>query len=208
MSSSTNGKPHPMRRQYYVNKAYQGRFIALLIALAVTAAAAAGVTVYRTAGAAIEDLMYRSHMPKGDLWQFILPPVFKTNLAIMALCFLAAALMVALMLRKTNRSLRAIEEDMRALGTRDIRHDGTAKPLGIDVHALVGESIARKTAFLKHAANDLLRIAAQGQEQVHLETPAVTPPVEDQIEDIIERIEAGCAQFQGSPVSDSEQQAP
>lgn len=121
MSNTPIGeKPHPLRRQYMVNKRYQGSFIALICGMAIVVAVLASSITYLRVKDALAEVMYRSHLPTGDTWEIIAPAVIQTNVALAAIALVVAIAAVALALGHGSRLIRAIEAELNAIDASEI----------------------------------------------------------------------------------------
>lgn len=111
-TSQVAGKPHPLRRQYVVNRRYQGRFTLALLATVLGAGLLTFAVVYPTMKAAVAQAMYRIHLPTSAIWEMIRTPLLWTNLGLAVLSLLIAGGVVVLLVRRSSKLLAAIEGEV------------------------------------------------------------------------------------------------
>ncbi|NIA12673.1 MAG: hypothetical protein GWP08_01240 [Nitrospiraceae bacterium] len=186
MDITHDAKPHPMRRQYLVNRPYQGAFAALLGGLGVAVGLISGLAVYRTVEDAILELMYRSHLPPGAIWTSLWPVIIRTNAWLALGSILLAAIAVTFVLWRAARMLRGIEGELRNLETGAV---GPSHRGGL--HTLTGaqqvaEGLSLRLAPFRRAAEELEAVAKTGD----------VPQLSSALERAIHQVETGIGSFQ------------
>ena len=186
-------KPRLFRRQHLVNRRYQGGFIALLCALTAFVAGVAGWRVYAGVHNALTAAMYRSHLPTGDVWQIIRPPLIWTNLYLAGGSFLLAVVTVTIILRKSSLLIRAIERETDAIDAEDAAPGLATEPLWeekADKKARAG--LSERLRPFSEAANRLETIA--GHWEVAL--PKDAQAMAEELDGAIKLVEEGNRGFQ------------
>jgi hypothetical protein len=189
-------KPHPLRRQYFVNKRYQGRFIVLLCCLAAVVGGAAAGVVYGVVGAVLSDAMYRMQLPTGEVWKLIRQPLMLANLPLAGVSFLIAAAAVSLIVHRSGRALRAIESEIRAVdGSGVAQPEAEAEPLWHGIAGLASESLRVRMGSFVDAADRLDQAAGQWEQVMQSGVVPETSPLMDELDNAIEMVERSSLAF-------------
>lgn len=197
MEASDSRRPHPARRQYLINRRYQGRFMAAFFGLAALVAVGAAWVVYRTTEGVLSEAMYRSHMPTGQPWQLIWPALVRTNLLLAGSSFLLAVLAVFLIARRSTRALRGIEAEVRAIDSPNKVHPGgTESSLSLDVYGLALDGLREQFRPFIEAADRLDDAAMQGEQTLAKGGPVDTSRLTSEVECAMKTIEENCRRFQ------------
>ncbi len=91
-----SGKRPWRRRNYFIKKGFQSRFVARFLILGAAGFAAAGYFSYRSVGRRAEDVFYMSHIRVASTSDLVVPALLKVNFWIILLV-LAAVPAVALL---------------------------------------------------------------------------------------------------------------
>lgn len=169
LKDSQETKPfRPARRQYFVNPRFQGRFIEILCVLALVIAVVSALAVFRTVKGVLLDVMYRSHLPGGTLWQLIWPSLVQTNLMLATISFLLSALVISHVCRRAEKSLRAVEEEVCSLDSAPHYASAldTLEPRLRDAGRLVSKSLQKRMQAFVDAADTLQTAAARWEKMV------------------------------------------
>ena len=171
--------------------------MAALCAVAVAVAAGGALLVYYVTEQAITTAMYRSHMSANVLWQFIRIPLFWTNLFLTSISIILAVTAVYVILKRSIRALRIIEESLHSFeAPMDPGSAHKKNALGIDVSTWHAENVCDQLGTFGAIADDLERAIAWNEEsapaepqlRIDLLTPAIKKAADE-----IDRI---CGAFQ------------
>lgn len=103
------------RRQIYVNRPFQSRFIALFAGIAATGLAASGTVLYYILRSRIEDSLFRSHLAVTTTGEMLLPSLLAVNGAAVVLILLAGALAAVLISRRVFGPLATVVDGVAGL---------------------------------------------------------------------------------------------
>lgn len=103
------------RRQIYVNRPFQSRFIALFGGIAAAGLAVSGTVLYYLLRARIEDSLFRSHLDVTTTGQMLLPPLLAVNGAAVVLILLAGALAAVIISRRIFGPLATVADRVAGL---------------------------------------------------------------------------------------------
>ncbi len=195
-SAMASKPPSPFRRQYLVNKRYQGRFIALLCGLTVLFATVAGTAVYVILKGVLSEAMYRMHLPTGELWLMIREPLLRANLWLGGAAILVACGVVALVIWRARRALRAVEGEIRAIGIAGGIARPAAEPLWTGVAQAATEGVRERMQPLRDAAGELEGIAERCGQSKEAGVPPAAAELAEELDAVIARIEEGSGGFQ------------
>ncbi len=92
-----SGRRHYRRRNYFIKKDFQSRFVASFLVLGAAGFAAAGFFVYRSVSRRAEDLFYMSHIRVTSTSALVVPALLKVNFWIMLLVLAAVTAAVLIM---------------------------------------------------------------------------------------------------------------
>jgi hypothetical protein len=186
-------KPHPLRRQYIVNRTYQGRFVASLCCITAIVGIVAGCAVHTSVKNALEDAMYRMHLPTNAVWTIIRTPLVKTNVILASVSIILAVVAVMIVTRTSSRALRAIEREVQAIDTPHARKPAIARTSlwqGVPESAPAG--LRDRMRPFGRAADELEEAA---QDWAGRKTIAVAECVQ-LLDKAIAEIEQGCEAFE------------
>ncbi len=112
---SAPGAAARRRRQIYVNRPFQSRFIGLFSGIAAAGLAASGTVLYYLLRSRIEDSLFRSHLAVTTTGEMLLPPLLAVNGAAVVLILLAGALAAVLISRRIFRPLASVVDGVAGL---------------------------------------------------------------------------------------------
>lgn len=93
------------RRRYFVQRKFQGRFIATFGALALVAAAAAAAATSIAVDGALSDAMFRAHISQRSTGQIVLPVLLKVNGLVAAVASIGSIVAAVLVFRSAAAGL-------------------------------------------------------------------------------------------------------
>ena len=196
MAEPVGQKPHPLRRQYIVNKGYQWRFIALLCGVALIIGIVAAGAVYTVVDGVLEEAMYRIHLPTGELWKMIQGPLLRVKFMLAGGSLVLAVLAVAFVMHRAEKALKAIENETRALdASRSAPTDHAAEALWHDVSGPAAEGLRKLFHPFVDAADDLDRLAAGLEEAMNSDAAPDGSALAGQVAGVIEGVEEGSRAF-------------
>ncbi|MFW6108201.1 MAG: hypothetical protein ACOC8D_00155 [bacterium] len=141
------------RRRYFVQRGFQGRFIAIFVALVVAggvaAAAASGVLVHR----ALTATLFRAHIAERSTGEIVLPWLVRVNGLCVAVTLAVAAAVGFALFRRQARAVDALCTRLaawrEALQAGGVPADGP--PLGTEWAAAVDRALGEADATLRAA---------------------------------------------------------
>ncbi len=192
-----SGKPHPLRRQYFVNKSYQTRFILSMSGLALVVGAVTATTVYFVVKSALSEAMYRSHLPTGEIWHMIRTPLLWSNVALSGIFFLLAILAVLVLIAWSARALLAIEKEIRNIDTyNSAAYSGASKPLWNGVATKASEDVKRRLQPFEEAAEKLIYRADQLRKPAGATEPMDSSMLAADLDAVLKLIDEGIEAFE------------
>lgn len=103
------------RRQIYVNRPFQSRFIALFAGIAAAGLAASGTVLYYLLRARIEDSLFRSHLVVTTTGDLLLRPLLAVNGTAVVLILLAGAIAAVVISRRIFGPLASVVDGVARL---------------------------------------------------------------------------------------------
>lgn len=103
------------RRNYLINKRYQGRFIGLFMAVCITGVAVTTATMLYYIHVGLESKLYRTHIDISSTGDVVLPVALQVNLAFFLLGVFVIALLSMHYDRKADRMALGMVEGLRKL---------------------------------------------------------------------------------------------
>ncbi len=94
-----------LRRRFFVQRRFQGRFIAIFCVLALLAAAVAAAATGMAVDAALKEAMFRAHFSERSTGEIVLPVLLKLNALVAAAATLVSVLVAALIFRRSATRL-------------------------------------------------------------------------------------------------------
>jgi methyl-accepting chemotaxis protein len=88
------------RRNFFINKNFQTRFILKFLGIVAVASAASGWLMYSLVNKDVEDVFYSSHIHISTTGQLLLPAMLKVNAGVLAFTLLAVALLTLFITHK------------------------------------------------------------------------------------------------------------
>jgi len=104
------------RRKYFINKRYQGRFIAVFVGVPAVGIAVAIAAMSHYINAAIEDNMFRSHIRAASTGEIILPVAVKVGLVLFVLGVFVIGMLALYYSMKAGRVVEGMLNAVRRLG--------------------------------------------------------------------------------------------
>ena len=93
------------RRRFFVQRRFQGRFIAIFGLLTLAAAAAAALATSIAVDRALSEAMFRAHISERSTGEIVLPALLKTNARVTAATILGGIVAAALVFRRSATHL-------------------------------------------------------------------------------------------------------
>jgi methyl-accepting chemotaxis protein len=119
-----NGARRPdRRRQFFINREFQGRFALCFLVLGLFIAFAAGGAIWHLSSQGLERHIFRSHVTVAGPWEIVFPILVRSLLvsACVLLLFTLAAVRAAF--RKITEALAPLDEAMNRIGAGDLTTD-------------------------------------------------------------------------------------
>ncbi|MGA2193162.1 MAG: methyl-accepting chemotaxis protein [Nitrospirota bacterium] len=124
------------RRNYFIKKGFQARFILKFLAVMVAGIGLSGIIVHRRISARLEDLFYSSHIRVKTTAEIILPELLKIDSLTFVLVLAAVAAMTVLLTHRIAGPLFRFERNLARIASGDfnvsfkLRGDDELKTLG------------------------------------------------------------------------------
>src|SRR3990170_8342503 len=88
------------RRNYFIKKAFQARFVMRFLAVVLTGSALSGYLLYSFTGREVQDAFYSGHIKLSRTGEIILPSLLKVNSGVLALVLLTVIVVVLVISNK------------------------------------------------------------------------------------------------------------
>lgn len=119
MDPAKRDKVRFRRRNYFIKKGFQARFMVRFLGLVITASAISGYIMYLLINKDVEDVFYSSHINLSSSGQ-LLPTLVKVNAWILAVVLLAAAATILLLARKVEGPIGRLGKTAERIAAGDL----------------------------------------------------------------------------------------
>jgi len=111
------------RRNFFIKKEFQARFIGRFLGILTVGCAISGYLMYILVNRDIEDAFYKTHLQLSSTGQLFLPSMIKANLGILALVVVAVAVVTLLISHKIAGPLLRLGRSTEKIAKRDFSGD-------------------------------------------------------------------------------------
>jgi len=152
------------RRNYFIKKAFQARFVMRFLAVVLTGSALSGYLLYSFTGREVQDAFYSGHIKLSRTGEIILPSLLKVNSGVLALVLLTVVVVVLVISNKVAGPLYRIGKSTEKIGTGDfsgdfrLRADDELKSLALSLEAMQNE-LREQFIDLKKESSDIERLS-------------------------------------------------
>lgn len=108
------------RRNYFIKKGFQGRFILKFLGVVTFGSAMSGYVMYLLVDKDVEDAFYSSHIKLSTTGQLLLPTLLKVNFGVLVLVLLAVAAITLSISHKVAGPLHRLGRDAERIGRGDL----------------------------------------------------------------------------------------
>ncbi len=115
-----SGQRRCRRRNYFIKKGFQSRFVARFLALGAAGFAAAGYFVYRSVSRKAEDLFYMSHIRVTSTSALVIPALLKVNFWVMLLVLAAVVAAVLIISQRLTGPIFRLGKAVERIGSGDL----------------------------------------------------------------------------------------
>lgn len=118
------------RRRFFVQRRFQGRFIAIFCALALLAAVVAAAATGIAVDAVLKEAMFRAHISERSTGEIVLPVLLNVNVLVSAVATLVSVLVAAVVFRRSAAHLGHLCERLAEWEARlgELRDGGSDPP--------------------------------------------------------------------------------
>ncbi|MBI5190726.1 MAG: hypothetical protein HZA22_08630 [Nitrospirae bacterium] len=154
------------RRNYLINRKYQGRFIGLYMAVYILGMAAAAATMVYYVYSGLESRLYRTHLDISSTGDVMLPVALQVNLAFFILSVCMIGYLSMRYSRKADRMARDMASGMRKLrdGHLDFRMELGNEDEFPGLERTMNEMIEANRARLADVARAVAKAEAAARE--------------------------------------------
>jgi methyl-accepting chemotaxis protein len=145
------------RRNYFIKKGFQTRFMVRFLGLLITASAISGYIMYLLINKDVEDVFYSSHINLTSTGQLLLPTLVKVNAWILAVVLVAAAGIIFLVSRNVEGPLARLGKTAGRVGRGDL--SGNFRLRDRDELKSLAESFDGMSGQLRERFNELRKQA-------------------------------------------------
>jgi len=152
------------RRNYFINKEFQARFIIKFLSVTLIGSAISGYVMFLMVERDVEHTFYSSHIRLGTTGQLLLPTLLKVNFGVLAAVLLAVAIITLLITHKVAGPLyrlgRSAEKiaDGDLTGSFNLRTNDELKGLARSLDTM-NSRLKERFSELKAQAEDIDRAA-------------------------------------------------
>ncbi|MGC2423534.1 MAG: HAMP domain-containing protein [Nitrospirota bacterium] len=146
------------RRNYFVKKGFQSRFVARFLIVAVAGFAAAGYLVYRSAGKSAEELFYSNHFRLKSTSDLVIPALLKVNLLVALLILAAVSIVVLVISHRLAGPIFRLGKSAERIGNGDLT--GSFDLRARDEIKSLSESFKQMNGSLREQFADMKREAS------------------------------------------------
>lgn len=107
------------RRNYFIKKGFQARFILKFLGIAVCGSAISGYFIYLLTSRNIENTFYSSHIKVASTGQLVLPALVRVNVGVVVLVLLAVIVLTLLITNKIAGPVYRMGKSTEKIGVRD-----------------------------------------------------------------------------------------
>jgi len=118
----TNTRPW-CRRNYFINRKFQARFIMRFLGVVMLGSAMSGYLMYMMINKDAEEVFYTTHIKLSSTGQVLLPTVLKINFGVIALVLLAVAIITLFITHKVAGPLLRLGVSTEKIGSCDFTGD-------------------------------------------------------------------------------------
>jgi methyl-accepting chemotaxis protein len=108
------------RRNYFIKKGFQLRFVGRFLIVAVAGFAAAGYLVYRSVESSAEEVFYSNHFRITNTSDLVVPALLKVNLVVVLLVLAAVSIAVLVVSHRLAGPIFRLGKAAEKIGTGDL----------------------------------------------------------------------------------------
>jgi methyl-accepting chemotaxis protein len=108
------------RRNYFIKKGFQLRFVGRFLIVAVAGFAAAGYLVYRSVESSAEEVFYSNHFRIANTSDLVVPALLKVNLVVVLLVLAAVSIAVLVVSHRLAGPIFRLGKAAEKIGTGDL----------------------------------------------------------------------------------------
>ena len=120
MTLFTRQKKTWRRRNFFIKKGFQARFIMKFMGVVMTGSAMSGYIMYLFISKDAEDTFYRSHIRLSSTGEMILPTLLKVNMGVLALVLIAVVVITVLISHKVAGPLHRLGKETEKMAEGDL----------------------------------------------------------------------------------------
>lgn len=166
------------RRNYFIKKGFQARFILKFLGIVASGSALSGLFIYLLTTRNIENTFYSSHIKISSTGQLVLPTLVRVNFGIIVLVLLAVAVLTLFISNKIAGPVYRMGKTTEKIGVQDFTADFALRSGDETIHladSFEGMNRALKDRFdrlrrqarnVDAAAEDLVQRYSAGDENL------------------------------------------